>query len=132
MLDAILRIAMSGMNAAAKRVGAAASNIANAQDVSRLEPKPGDPPTFQPLTVAQTPVIGGGVQASFQPVTPATIPVPDGRSPLADANGLVGLPNVDAGEQLIDMMVAQRAFEANLKTVRAAQDMQDQLLKLKS
>jgi flagellar basal-body rod protein FlgC len=137
MLDAILRIAVSGMNAAAKRVAGAASNIANAQDVSRLESKPpqsepGDPPVYQPLMVAQSPIVGGGVKASFQPVTPAAVPAPDPQSPLADGSGLVGLPNLDVGQQLVDMRVAQRAFEANLKTVQTAQEMQAQLLKLKS
>lgn len=132
MIDAILRIAASGMNAAAKRVGAAASNIANAQDVSHLEPRPEDPPTFQPLQVAQSPVAGGGVKATFQPVTPATVTAPDPTSHLADENGLVALPNVDLGTELVETMAAQRAFEANLKTIQAAQEMEAQLLDVKS
>jgi flagellar basal-body rod protein FlgC len=132
MTNPILGTALSGMLAAVKRVGAAAENTANAGNVSRLKPQDGEAPAFEPLLVSQSARTGGGVKAEFRPVDPATLTVPGGNSPLADANGLVGIPNVDLGQQRIDAMSAQRSFEANLKVLQAAQEMQDALLNLKA
>ncbi len=132
MSESVIRSALSGMLAATKRVSAAAQNIANSSNVTRLEPKAGDAPAFAPLLVTQSAQVIGGVKADFRTVDPTTLTVPGGNSPLADANGLVGIPNVDLAQQQVDTLVAQRSFEANLKTIQAAQDMQAQLLKIKT
>lgn len=132
MSEAILGTALSGMLAAVKRVGVAAENTANAGNVSRLKPKDGDARAFEPLLVTQSARAGGGVTAGLRAVDPATLAVPDSASPLADENGLVGLPNVDPGQQRIDALTAQRSFEANLKVLRTAQEMHDVLLNIKT
>lgn len=36
------------------------------------------------------------------------------RHPLADANGYVRLPEIDLGEQMTDMIMAQRGYQANI------------------
>lgn len=120
------------MLAATKRLGVAAENTANASNVSRLQPRDGDPPAFEPLLVNQTAQPNGGVKADYRPVDPATLTVVNESSPLADKNGLVGMPNVDLGRQRVDALSAQRAFEANLKVIQVTQDMQDALLDIKS
>ena len=132
MSESVIRTALSGLFAATKRISAGAQNTANASNISRLEPKAGEPPAFAPLLVTQSAQKGGGVKADFRTVDPTTLAVPGGDSPLADANGLVGVPNVDLGQQRVDTLIAQRAFEANIKTIQAAQDMQAQLLKIKT
>jgi flagellar basal-body rod protein FlgC len=132
MSEPILRTALSGMLAAMRRTEAAASNTANAGSLSRLVPKEGDAPAFQPLLVSQSAQTGGGVKVEFRPVDPATLAAPAGNSPLADENGLVGLPNIDLGQQRVDALSAQRAFEASLKVVQAADEMQDTALDIKS
>jgi flagellar basal-body rod protein FlgC len=130
--EPILRTALSGILAAAKRLGAAAENTANAGNVSRLRPKDGDAAPFAPLLVSQSAQPGGGVKAEYRTLDPATLTVPNETSPLADENGLVGIPNVDLGQQRVDALSAQRAFEANLKVVQTTQEMQDSLLDIKS
>jgi flagellar basal-body rod protein FlgC len=40
--------------------------------------------------------------------------VSDPTSPLADARGLVRLPDIDLGEQMTDMIMAQRGYQANI------------------
>lgn len=132
MSDAVLSTALSGMLAAVRRVGAVAENTANAGNVSRLNPRDGDPPAFEPVLVAQSAQPRGGVRSELRSVDPASITVPDNASPFADTNGLVSLPNVDLGQQRIDALSAQRSFEANLKMIQVAQDMQDTLLNLKT
>jgi flagellar basal-body rod protein FlgC len=130
MLDSIFSNAISGLRAAMGRVAAAADNIANSNNVTRLSPKDGDPPAYQPVEPVQSPVPKGGTVVSFQPVDPATIPAFQPDSQLADANGFVGIPNVDTAEQLIDLAMAEIAFKANLKVVEAGKEMQDSILKI--
>jgi len=42
-------------------------------------------------------------------------------NPLADAKGLVREPAVDMGEQMSDMMIAERGYEANLAVISRAE-----------
>lgn len=129
MFDAI-KTALSGLLAAQNSLAAAATNVANSGDVSRLRPQAGDPPTFNPIDTVDITATGGGVTSTFTNVTPARVTVPDAQSPLADANGLVALPNVDLGTQLVNALTANVAFAANAKVIVAAKQMQDTLLKI--
>ena len=129
MFDAI-RTALSGLLAAQNRIAAVATNVANSRDVSRVTPKPGDPPTFQPIDVVDTTTTTGTVDSTLQPVSPASVTVPDASSPLANDQGLVKLPNVDLATQLVDAMTAKTAFAANAKVIATARKMQDALLKI--
>ena len=127
MFDAI-RTALSGLLAAQNTLYSVATNVANSSDESRLKPQAGDAPTFQPIDTVETTSTGGTVASTFAPVTPATVTVPDPQSPLADAQGLVGLPNVDLGTQLVTAQTAKIAFAANAKVIAAAKKMQQSLL----
>ena len=42
--------------------------------------------------------------------------------PLADENGMVRMPDTDLGDQMVQMMVAQRGYQANLAVVDRARD----------
>jgi flagellar basal-body rod protein FlgC len=46
--------------------------------------------------------------------------VHDPTNPLADANGDVKMPDIDLGDQMTQMMMAQRGYQANLQTMQAA------------
>jgi flagellar basal-body rod protein FlgC len=129
MFDAI-KTALSGLLAAQNRLYSVATNVANSSDVSRLKPQAGDPPTFQPIDTVDTTGTGGTVVSTFTPVTPATVTVPDPQSPLADSQGLVGLPNVDLGTQLVAAQTAKIAFEANAKVIATAKKMEQSLLNI--
>ena len=129
MFDAI-RTALSGLLAAQNTLYSVATNVANSSDVSRLKPQAGDSPTFQPIDTVETTGTGGTVVSTFTPVTPATVTVPDPQSPLADAQGLVGLPNVDLGTQLVTAQTAKIAFEANAKVIVTAKKMEQSLLNI--
>ncbi len=129
MFDAI-RTALSGMLAAENRVAAVATNVANANDVSRTTPQAGDPPTFQPIDVVDVTTPQGNVLSHFTAVTPATVTAPDASSPLADAQGLVNIPNVNIDTQMVSAMLAKTAFAANAKVIVTAKKMQDALLKI--
>jgi flagellar basal-body rod protein FlgC len=50
--------------------------------------------------------------------------------PDADADGMVSMPNVSVHEEMADLMVASRAFEANLAVVKTARTMAIQTLSI--
>ena len=54
----------------------------------------------------------------------------DPAHPDADENGIVRLPNVNVMEQMVDLMEAQRAYEANLSALDAAKSMAVKALEL--
>jgi len=56
--------------------------------------------------------------------------VHDPGHPDADEDGYVLMPNVDVITEMVDMIAASRAYEANISAVQAAKDMFNQALKI--
>ena len=54
----------------------------------------------------------------------------DPGHPDADSEGYVLMPNVNAIEEMVDMITASRAYEANVSAVQAAKEMFLQALKI--
>jgi flagellar basal-body rod protein FlgC len=54
--------------------------------------------------------------------SPAGVEEYDPTSPLADKKGMVRAADVDLGQQMTDMMLAQRGYEANLATISQAEN----------
>jgi flagellar basal-body rod protein FlgC len=50
--------------------------------------------------------------------------------PDADAEGFVELPNVDAAEEMVDMLSAARAYQANLSAIGLIRDLVQRSLDL--
>ncbi|MDQ2958597.1 MAG: flagellar basal body protein [Actinomycetota bacterium] len=105
-----------------------ANNMANINTV-----KPTSGAAFQASYVQATNIAddgtgtGGGVQITALPKSSAAGRLtyqPD--NPLADAKGYVRLPDIDMGEQMGNLIMAQRAFQANAAVVdRARETYQD-------
>ena len=76
----------------------------------------------------QIPPQGVAAQVSEDPSEFPT--VYDPSHPDADENGNVRLPNVDAAQELVTMMVAARAYEANISALSAAKSMAESALDL--
>lgn len=101
-----------------------ANNMANLNTV-----KPTSGAAFQAQYVqaqdvaARADGVGAGVAITALPVSSA-----EGRlsyqpnHPLADAEGYVRLPDIDMGEQMGNLIMAQRAFQANAAVVDRARD----------
>ncbi len=47
----------------------------------------------------------------------------DPRHPMADKNGYIKLPNVNLVEEMVDMITASRAYEANVNVMTAVKNM---------
>ncbi|HYG59723.1 MAG TPA: flagellar basal body rod C-terminal domain-containing protein, partial [Symbiobacteriaceae bacterium] len=54
----------------------------------------------------------------------------DPSHPDADENGMVRLPNVDLVQEMTDLMMAQRAYEANVSAFNAAKFMTQKALEI--
>ena len=114
-------VAGSGLRATRKWLDAVSDNIANVNDVAPTSGR-----AFQArMVVAQAENYGsaGGVR-----VTGAAYGDPQGRvvhqpdHPLADEGGYVRVPDIDLGDQMTQLLIAQRSYQANLSTVKSAQD----------
>lgn len=136
-MSSALSIGVSGMQAATARLNAAASNIANAQTRGVL---PGSgasgPAAYQPVDVVQKDIGNGtagpgGVGYSYVPRQGGVTPVYDPEAPGADANGMVGAPDIDIATELVSAMIAKYEFEASAKMVSVASDMQKTVVDMK-
>lgn len=112
-------IGRSGLDASMLRLTASASNIANAGAAA-----------YQPIRVESMPLAGGAVQARLVPVDPAYRLTYDPRSRNADGRGMIAAPNVDVTDELVETLSAKLAFEANLKVVSTAADLEKRSIDL--
>lgn len=122
------QISASGMQAEWKRMQVIAGNLANA-DTTRT---PGGGPYRRRRVVFAT-TLGElrGVEVEGV-VTSAEPPrmVHDPGHPDADAEGYVAMPNVRRPEEMVDMMAAGRAYQANLAAMRSTKRIFDRTIKL--
>ena len=54
----------------------------------------------------------------------------DPDHPDADANGYVQMPNVNIHEEMVDMILASRSYEANLAAIKYGRKMATQTLSI--
>jgi flagellar basal-body rod protein FlgC len=122
-MSSISTIALSGMNAAARRLEVSASNVANAGSTGALPAKDGPAPAgtqqaYAPLQVVQTANADGGTQTAVTPVNPAYVATSDPQAPFANQDGLVAAPDVDLSREMINQMLASYSFAANARVLK--------------
>jgi len=112
-------VASTGVTVYRKWLDAVSDNIANIDNVSRTNQK-----AFQArYVVAQEAADGNGAQVGGVAFGSAQgILTYDPENPLADSKGYVRRPDIDLGGQMAQMMMAQRAYQANLAVVDRAKD----------
>jgi len=116
-----LDISTSGLVAQRTQLDTIAGNIANAQTTSRLDGRPGPFLRRVALMAAGDEAGGPGVRVTSvveDHVRPPRV-VHDPSHPHADANGNVAYPNVDPMVEMVNAMVAVRAYEANVTAIEA-------------
>jgi flagellar basal-body rod protein FlgC len=122
MFDA-LGVIGSGMHVHQTWMDAISDNIANVNTV-----RPTDEDAFQARYVIAQSVEDGGVGAGaavagIELGNAVGRMVYDPNHPLADAKGYVRLPDIDLGEQMTSMIMAERGYQANaanLDRIRAS------------
>jgi flagellar basal-body rod protein FlgC len=112
-------VAGTGVTVSRKWLDAVSDNIANMNNVSRTSGN-----AFQArYVIAQEAADGNGVQVGGMALGSAEgVLAHDPDNPLADAEGYVRRPDIDLGSQMAQMMMAQRAYQANLAVVDRAKD----------
>lgn len=123
-----INIALTGLESATQRLNTSASNIANLQTSGSLES--GGPAPYTPVTTVQQTTENGGVATYVVPKNDPYVPTYSPDSPFANADGIIGLPNVDLAEEAVNMMVAKTTYKANITSIQTASDMSDELFRI--
>jgi flagellar basal-body rod protein FlgC len=124
----------AAMNAERIRLDVISQNIANANTSRGLDGKPYQRQQAVFESVLRQHEAGSSVPANLVQVSridkderaPRLIYNPG--HPEADAQGMVAMPNINIHEEMADLIVASRAFEANLAVVKNARMMAMQTL----
>jgi flagellar basal-body rod protein FlgC len=140
-----LEISASGLTAERLRMDVTAENLANAQTTKGANGQPyrrkevvlQEAPGSFGATLSQAMGSGsgsgssGGVQVAgvVEDSTPLKR-VYDPGHPDADAQGYVSMPNVDTVTEMVDLISASRAYEANVTAMNAAKQMFSHTLEL--
>lgn len=133
-----MHVSASGLAAERLRMDVISQNLANANSTQGPDGLPyrRHEVVFQAKDQATGGVKGpGGASAlddramsGVEPVAIVEDPSPlrqvyDPSHPHADENGYVSLPNVNPVTEMVDMMTATRAYEANVTAMNAAKNM---------
>lgn len=139
-----MQISASGLTAERMRMDVIAQNLANANSTTGPDGQPyrrhevqfqavmegsdSITPSVNARDIAlgrsNTSDVGAGVRVVG--ITEDQSPlrsVYDPSNPDADANGYIYMPNVNPTTEMVDMMTATRAYEANLTAMNAAKNM---------
>jgi flagellar basal-body rod protein FlgC len=140
-----LEISASGLTAERLRMDVSAENLANAQTTRGTDGQPYRRKEVilqeaagsfgASLSAAMGPnkgTQGGGVEVAgvVQDTATPLKRVYDPGHPDADAQGYVSMPNVDTVTEMVDLISAQRAYEANVTAMQAAKQMFSKTLEL--
>lgn len=144
MFDA-LEVSASALTAERLRMDVTAQNLANAQTTRGADGQPyrrkevvlaerSAQPSFG-ATLAGAMGKRGGNPGGVEVAAIASDPTPlkriyDPGHPDADAQGYVTMPNVDPVAEMVDLISAQRAYEANVTAMQAAKQMFTKTLEL--
>ena len=141
MFDA-MEVSASGLTAERMRMDVVAQNLANANTTRGVD---GQPYRRKEVVLAERQGEGsfGAALAGAMSGKPAGVEVAaiaedqtplkqvyDPGHPDADANGYVQMPNVDSVAEMVDLISAQRAYEANVTAMQAAKQMFSKTLEL--
>lgn len=132
-------ISASGLAAERQRMEVIANNIANAHSTRSID---GGPYRRQQMLFAEAldgaaqgrNVAPGSLQGvrilGVEPDQTELPKVYDPGHPDADADGFVQMPNVSLPNEMVDLITASRAYEANLKALHLYRQMTEQALAL--
>jgi len=129
----VLKISGSALEAQRRRMNVIASNLANANSTRTEEggPYKRQDVVFTSTTVESNPVELKGVKvADFVPDGKPPKRVYDPGHPDADKEGFVGMPNINTMEEMVNMMMAFRAYEASVSTFNTTKAMMLKTLEL--
>ena len=137
-LSSAISAAASALSVERTRIEVAVSNIANAESTRSVN---GEPYRRRDVVIRAEPIDSfsaalGRSTATGVKVSAVVEDQSDFRRryepshPDADKDGFVSLPNVDAANEMVDMVGAARAYQANLAAIGIIRDMVAKALEL--
>ena len=122
-------IAISGLRAQSMRLNVIASNIANAETTRTAT---GQPYRRKDLVLSTDPSALAGVKVDqiAEDMTTDFRRIYQPGNPLANAEGYVSMPNVDIPTEMIHLVTASRAYQANAMFLKRQQELGDVTLEL--
>ena len=130
----LLNVSASALEAQRQRMNTIASNMANAQSTKT---DAGGPyvkknVVFKTIEIGKKPsdqLEGVKVSEVVEDTKPPIV-VYDPGHPDADENGYVSMPNINVIEEMVNMMMALRAYEANVKAFNISKGMFQKALEI--
>ncbi|ALB44539.1 flagellar basal-body rod protein FlgC [Clostridium beijerinckii] len=127
-----MQISATGLSAERLRMDTITSNMANASTTRSAD---GKGPYVRKVAVFQEALDANKDMAGVKAVKIENDPSPlrkvyDPTHPDADSNGYVTMPNVNVLNEMADMMVATRSYEANVDTFNALKSMFSKALEI--
>jgi flagellar basal-body rod protein FlgC len=136
-----LDISASGLTAERLRMDVAAENLANAQTTGADGPYRRKQVVVRPGQESFGSVLAGAMGPVRRPSSPGGVEVAgivesqgeprrvhDPGHPDADAEGYVALPDVQPVNELVDLITASRAYEANVTAMQTAKQLYQKTL----
>ena len=120
----VFQIAGSALNAQSLRLNTTASNLANADSVTAED---GQPYRAKQVVFEATPMGAAGgqgvrVRQVVEDASPARM-VYDPRNPAANEQGYVAMSNVNAVEEMVNMISASRSYQNNIEVMNTAKSL---------
>ncbi|WP_104665005.1 flagellar basal body rod protein FlgC [Ensifer adhaerens] len=131
-LTSALKVSASGLQAESTRLRIVSENIANARSTGDA---PGSDP-YRRKTISFAAEVDRASGASLVEIERLGTDDSDYNiefdpgNPAADEKGMVKLPNVNILVEMADMREANRAYEANLQTIKQSRDLISQTIDL--
>lgn len=124
-------VSSSGLAAERLRMEVIANNVANANTTMGPDGKPFRRQEVVFSSALQSAEKSGGVNVVGIQADSTDLPrVYKPGHPHADSEGYVTMPNVVVSNEMVDLMVASRAYEANLNAIKTFQEMSNSTLEL--
>jgi flagellar basal-body rod protein FlgC len=127
----VLNVSGSAVSAQSQRLAVVASNLANADTVAGPDGQAYKARQVVFQTIAMGDTGGAGVQVSN--VVESDAPgrkVHDPEHPAADAQGYVNYSNVNAIEEMVNMIAASRSYQNNIEVMNTAKSLLMKTLQL--
>lgn len=138
-----IAVSASGLNVQQKRVDVASQNLANISSTSTPE---GGPYKHKSVMISSAPLgFDLSLQSFLKPkdmqgaritgVVEDNAPfneIYNPNHPDADEKGILRMPNVNSTQEMIDIMQASKAYEANITVMNAAKNMVERTFQIGS
>lgn len=128
----IFDVSGSAISAQSQRLNVVASNLANAESIAGPDGQPykARQVVFQTQNLGTDPAAAGVRVAQVTQDNSAARRIHDPSNPLADADGMVTMPNVNPVEEMVNMISASRSYQTNVDVMNTAKSLLEKVLQL--